>query len=149
MPPPFHRKASTVRPIETPEPTVGRVDPATLATALGAEPTGERAPGGSPISRYAVGTELYRRGKSKTVLLEIAGTDKRVEMQISASDWIQLEELASTLGAPGSSPSAGQVASILLRLALDVVKPVTTGPSTDRAEPELARRLAEEYASQT
>ena len=56
--------------------------------------------------------------------------------------------LASELSAPNASPSPGQVASILLSLALDTVKPVGEA-NGERPDPALAKKLAEKVASQT
>jgi hypothetical protein len=140
---------STVRPIRVVESTVRRIDPAKVAAALGAEPTGDRVPAAGPVTLYALRTELYRRRQSSGGRPGIAGTDQRVKIPVSDQDWARLEALASELSGPGSSPSAGQVASILLSLALDTVTPGAAGPGGDRPDPAMAQRLAEKVASPT
>ncbi|HMC41005.1 MAG TPA: hypothetical protein VKI19_15170, partial [Acidimicrobiales bacterium] len=73
---------------------------------------------------------------------------QRVKIPVSDQDWARLEALASELSAPNASPSPGQVASILLSLALDTVKPVGEA-NGERPDPALAKKLAEKVASQT
>lgn len=140
---------STVRPIRVVESTVRRIDPAEVAAALGAEPTGDRVPAAGPVTLYALRTELFRRRQSTGAPPGIAGTNQRDEIPVSDHDWARLEALATELSGPGSSPSAGQVASILLSLALDTVKPDGAEPGSSRPDPAIAQRLAEKVASQT
>lgn len=148
MTPPFRKTPSTVRPIQTTPSTIRKVDPAKVAAALGAEPTGERVPHAGPLTLYALRTELYRRRQSSGGRPGIAGTDQRVKIPVSDHDWARLEALAAELSGPGSSPSAGQVASILLSLALDSVKPAAEA-GDKRPDAALSQKLAEKVASQT
>ena len=96
------------------------------------------------MTLYALRTELYRRRVSSGGRPGIAGTDQRVKIPVSDQDWTQLEELASTLGSASSSPSAGQVASVLLSLALESVK---ENPQINGAP--LVQKLAEKAASKS
>ncbi len=130
MPPLFRKTPSTVR----------RLDPAKIAAALGAEPAGVRLPTGGPAAVRALHAGAYIRSQSKG--------GRHIELTISDDDWARLEALATELSGPGSSPSAGQVASILLSLALDSVKPAA-GAGDKRPDPALAEKLAEKVASQT
>ena len=139
---------STARPIRVVEPTARRIDPAEVAAALGAEPTGDRVPHAGPLTLYALRTELYRRRQSSGGRPGIAGTDQRVKIPVSDGDWARLEALASELSGPGSAPSAGQVASILLSLALDSVKPAGGAGDKRPNDPALAQKLAEKVVSQ-
>lgn len=148
MPKPMKLTEPTVGRLELTEPTVRRLEPSKVAAALGAEPTGDRVPAAGPVTLYALRTELYRRRQSSGGRPGIAGTDQRVKVPVSDRDWVRLEALATELSGPGASPSAGQVASILLSLALDSVKP-TTGPGSERPDPALAQKLADKVASQT
>jgi len=66
---------STIRPIQTMESTLRRLDPAEVAKALGAEPTGDTIPDASPITLYALRAELYRRRISKGGRPGIDGAD--------------------------------------------------------------------------
>jgi hypothetical protein len=112
---------STVRPIRTTDSPLPQVDPALVAAALGAEATGDKIPHAGPVTLYALRAELFRRRVSRGGRPGIAGTDQRPKIPLSDEDWAKLEELAATLGGPGSSPSAGQVASVLLSLAIESV----------------------------
>ncbi|MBO0697117.1 MAG: hypothetical protein J2P46_01865 [Zavarzinella sp.] len=145
---PFRRTSSTVRRIEVTESTVRRIDPAEVAKALGAEPTGDRVPPAGPLSLYALRSELYRRRVSSGGRPGIAGTDQRVKIPVSDQDWAQLEELASKLASTGASPSPGQVASVLLSLALESIK-ANPGPAWERDTPTIAQKLAEKVSSRT
>ena len=137
---PIRTTESTIKRINVVEPTVARIDPALVAAALGAEPTGDRIGGGSPVARHASRVEIYRR--------RIAKTQRLVEIQISDQDWTKLEKLAAALGSPGNSPSAGQVASVLLSLAIETVDQQTE-PSGKSTDGPMAERLAEKMSSKT
>jgi hypothetical protein len=64
-----------------------------------------------------------------------------VKIPVGDREWRQLEELAASLAEGGFTPSAGQVASVLLTLSLR---------SLDERGPEAVRtELREKVASQT
>lgn len=139
---PIRTTPSTVQRIVTTPSTLQRIDPALVAAALGAEPTGDKLPAAGPITLYALRAELYRRRKSSGGRPGIEGTDSRAKIPVNAGEWEELEALATTLASEGNSPSAGQVASVLLSMAIESV----------RAEPsrrQLSERLAKQKGSQT
>jgi hypothetical protein len=145
---PIRISEPTAKRLNVVESTVRRIDPAEVAKALGAEPTGDRVTPAGPVTLYALRSELYRRRISSGGRPGIAGTDQRVKIPVSDQDWAELERLASTLGGPGFSPSPGQVASVLLTLALESVK-ATPEPGGERITPSMAQQLAEKVSSQT
>ena len=96
-------------------PAQPRLDPADLARALGAEPAGSTVETAlSPPALFAVREELFNRLQSSGGRPALEGTDRRAKIPLSDEEWRQLEELASSLGSAGFTPSAGQVASVLL-----------------------------------
>ena len=119
-------------------PTLPRLDPAEVAKALGAKPTGVKveAPTAGPITLFAVRQELFRRLQSSGGRPGLPDADKIAKVPVSEGQWKQLEELAAAISAPGFSPSAGQVANVLLAWALARVKEDMT--------PETLKKLAEE-----
>jgi hypothetical protein len=96
-----------------------RVDPSQVAAALGAEliPTKVDAKGG-PLTVYALRAELLRRRHSSGGRPGIAGASQRVKIPLSDRDWTELEKLAALLTESGFSPSPGQIASVLLHVAI-------------------------------
>lgn len=99
-----------------------RIDPATLAKALGAERVG-RAPSGSrsPPARFALRMEVARRLSSTGGRPGLVGTTRRQKIPLSDEDWKRLEEIANSVGTEGYRPSPAQIASILLHRALDTL----------------------------
>ena len=133
------------------EPTVQRVDPQSVAEALGGEPCSERldsSPG--PITLYALRQELFGRRQSSGGRPGIEGTSFRAKIPLGERDWQRLETLAATLSAEGFSPSAGQVGSVLLSLALRSLTKDLSSAEMEQAgytaalAKELAARLAAE-----
>lgn len=109
----------TVPRVRPTEPTVERIDPQAVAKALGGEPCPERiARGASPITIYGLRQEMLRRRQSSGGRPGLEGTDFRAKIPVADQEWRQLEDLATAMSAEGFSPSAGQVASVLLSLAL-------------------------------
>jgi hypothetical protein len=103
------------------------VDPATVAQALGAEEAGtSTGMGGSPGSLVQLRAELARRLQSSGGRPSLEGATRRVKIPVTDSQWRELEDLAASLSDQGFSPSAGQVASALLSLALPHAKGETT-----------------------
>jgi hypothetical protein len=122
-------------------PTLPLVDPVQMAAALGAEPTPQLVPRSlSPMTRLATRAELFRRLLSDGRQVGLPNPSHRPTISISDGDWAQLEKLASALTGPEGSPSAGQVGSVLLSMA---IRSVTTEIEKSLgAIPSIARELA-------
>jgi hypothetical protein len=142
----IHPTEPTAKRIAVREPTARRLDPQVVAEALGAEACPEVIAGKpGPLTLYALRSELFRRRQSSGGRPGIAGTSFRAKIPVGDQDWRRLEDLAASLSAEGFSPSPGQVASVLLSLAL---RCVSTDQETQAEEPAgyagvLARKLAE------
>lgn len=109
-----------VRMIVNTGPTRPLLDPADVAKALEAAPTGAKVePSGGPLTLFAVRQELYRRLRSSGGRPGLMSTDKVAKVPVSTKQWARLEELAAALAEPGFTPSAGQVAHVLLDRALE------------------------------
>ena len=103
----------------------------------------EGSPG--PITLYALRQELLGRRQSSGGRPRIEGTSFRAKIPLGERDWQRLETLAATLSAEGFSPSAGQVGSVLLSLAL---RSLTTDlPSSEREQAGYTAALAKELAA--
>ena len=104
-------------------PGARHVDFAVVAEALGAEETGITAGrGGGPVSSFQVRSELVNRLRSSGGRPALEGATRRVKIPVTESQWQELEELAASFTDLGFVPSAGQVASVLISLALPVAK---------------------------
>lgn len=117
------RPESRIPTIRIVESTSRRIDPAAVASALGAEPGPEdrRAGGLGPITLFAVREALLSRRQSSGGRPGLEGACLRAKIPLSDQDWTRLEKLASALSSTGFSPSAGQVGSVLLSMALESV----------------------------
>jgi hypothetical protein len=121
-------------------PTMPKLDPAEVAKALGAKPAPVKvAEGLGPISLFAVRQELFRRLQSNGGRPGLPDADKVAKVPVSETQWKRLEELAAAIATPGFSPSAGQVANVLLTWALDnlgpdAIKELTSKPSESGAK---------------
>lgn len=141
----------TVKRLRVNNPTVRRLDPKIVADALGGEPCPERIEGQpGPVTLYALRQELLRRRQSSGGRPGIEGTSFRAKVPVGDQDWHRLEAIATTLSVPGFTPSPGQVASVLLSIAL---RSVTTDLREEPGEQagytavlakELATRLGTE-----
>jgi hypothetical protein len=93
---------------------------------------------------------LLRRRQSSGGRPGIEGTDFRAKIPVGDQEWQRLEALAESLSAEGFSPSAGQVASVLLSIALRSMNADTQGGAGHQTGPaaaiahELATRLGAE-----
>jgi len=136
----------TVKRIRTSDPTVRRLDPKTVADALGGELCPERIEGQpGPVTLYALRQELLRRRQSSGGRPGIEGTSFRAKVPVGDQDWHRLEAIAASLSAQGFTPSAGQVASVLLSMAL---RSVTTDLKEEAGEQAgYTAMLAKELAS--
>jgi hypothetical protein len=101
-------------------PTQPRVDPATVAAALGAEPlhvSAGKDPG--PISLAALGSALLQRLRSTGGRPALVGATQRAKVPLTEDDLARLDRVAQVIGSVlGFSPSIGQVASVLLSNSL-------------------------------
>ena len=99
------------------------VSPEVVALALGGTPAG-RALGEAldPVTLMALRQELAARLGSSGGRPGFADTSKRAKIPLSDADWHALERLAAGLEVPGFRPSAGQVASVLLKLSIRAVE---------------------------
>lgn len=98
--------------------TEPRIEAAEFARALGARRVGASATGGSPVSRAAVRRELVRLLKSTGGRPALEGSLRRQKIPLSDEEWDQLEHLSEIFEESGVKATAGQVARVLLRLAL-------------------------------
>src|SRR5436309_15623071 len=113
---------TTLRPIRDTARPLGRLDPAQVQQALGAEEApGALAAALAPLTLFALREELANRLQSSGGRPALAGTTRRAKIPLSDEEWDKLEELAVAIAAPGFAPSAGQVASVLLSLSLHSV----------------------------
>src|SRR5262245_36869865 len=112
----------TEKPIRNTGPTLPRIEPSQIAAALGAERTGVKLEDAlSPLTRFVVRQELVRRLQSSGGRPALAGVSRRAKIPLSDAEWLELEELAADISSPGFAPTPGQVASVLLTLALQKV----------------------------
>jgi hypothetical protein len=114
----------TVKRLHDSSSNVRRLDPKIVADALGGELCPERIEGQpGPITLYALRQELLRRRHSSGGRPGIEGTSFRAKVPVGEQDWLRLEAIAASLSAQGFTPSAGQVASVLLSMALRSLRP--------------------------
>ena len=105
-------------------PTRPKLDLAEVAKALGAKPTDVRIEGApGPMSLFGLRQELFRRLTSTGGRPGLPDADKVGKVPLSEKQWARLEELAAAIAEDGFSPSAGQVANVLLTWALDQLGP--------------------------
>lgn len=115
----------TVGRIKNTSKTAPRLDPKKVAEALGAEPSegvSLDGLGGGPLSLYQVRQELFRRLHSTGGRPSLSGTTGRKKIPLNDEQWTELEEIASEVASSEFSPSAGQIASVLLTLSLRSVR---------------------------
>jgi hypothetical protein len=112
----------TLKAIRDVSSTLPRIDPAAVQAALGAEADTETLEEVlAPLTLFAVREELINRLQSRGGRPALAGTTRRAKIPLTDQEWLQLEELAAAVASSGFSPSAGQVASVLLSSALRCV----------------------------
>src|SRR5207244_6164384 len=115
----LHSTEPSVKRLQATEPSLRRLDADTVAAALGGEPCPEHIEGQpGPLTLYALRQELLRRRQSSGGRPGIEGTSFRAKIPVGEQDWHRLEAIATSLSAEGFAPSPGQVASVLLSLAL-------------------------------
>lgn len=116
--------------------TLPRIDPSKVASALAAEPSDLRWSGsGGPLTAFQVRQELLKRLHSTGGRPALSDTSRRTKIPLSETQWQDLEEIAAEVTSPGFSPSAGQIASVLLTLSLRSLRKDSDGghdsPSPD------------------
>lgn len=127
-------------------PVLPRVDPGELAKALGAASVpGAVVEAGSPIGLFALRRALASRLRSSGGRPALAGTSRRAKVPLSDDEWARIERIAEDVSQSGINTTAGQVASVLLHLALDaVVESAAAGvPALRPVCDRFARELAE------
>jgi hypothetical protein len=142
----IHVTDPTVSRIRGTEGPLPRVDPQAVADALGAEP--DREPLGQnpgPLTFFALRSELFRRLQSRGGRPGLEGTTFRAKIPLDQQEWKRLETLAASFSDEGFSPSPGQVASVLLSLALRTVSHELEHPGT--LSSGYAALLAQELAA--
>jgi hypothetical protein len=128
-----------IRDTSTPLP---RVTPEMVATSLGADVSGQGLVEAlAPITLFALRSELLGRLQSSGGRPALSNTSRRAKIPLGDAEWAELEELAAAVSAPGFSPSAGQIASVLLSLALRSVHSRVARSAKPASSP-LARELA-------
>src|SRR5258708_677941 len=81
-----------------------RIEPSDLATALGANPTGEQAPGNlDPIALAELGTQFLNRLRSSGGRPALADTTINCRVPLSAEDVQTLEHMVSHIGASNAT----------------------------------------------
>jgi hypothetical protein len=132
-----------------------RIDPAELAEALGAKPTGRPAPGNADLMDLAeLGTQLLDRLRSSGGRPALADATVHCRVPLSAEDMKALEALVAQVGeSTGAKPSVGQLVSVLVRLHLNALKnapgnaATADAPEQDREgdiSQSILRRMIEE-----
>jgi hypothetical protein len=73
---------------------------------------------GGPLSLFQVRQELLERLQSTGGRPSLADASRRVKIPLNEKQWEELEDIASEVASPDFSPSAGQIASVLISLSL-------------------------------
>jgi hypothetical protein len=124
-------------------PKMPRLEPSEVAAALGAEPmpvTLEEALG--PITLAAVRAELVSRLQSTGGRPGLSETTRRAKIPLADQDWLDLEKMAAAISSPGCAPSAGQVASVLLRMSIKSLAAQVAAEANSPLVQELAAQAA-------
>jgi hypothetical protein len=105
-------------------PALPRVEPAEFASALGAEACDEHhAKHLDLISLGELGNELIKRLRSTGGRPSLAGATQRCKVPLSPGDVADLEQIINAIEAKtGTRPALGQIASVILRAHLDLLK---------------------------
>ena len=101
-----------------------RIAPTEFAAALGANPTGQQAPGNlDPIALAELGSQLLNRLRSSGGRPALADATIHCRVPLSAEDVQTLENMVSHIGAStGAKPSVGQLVSVIVRLHLNALQ---------------------------
>ncbi|MCH8291826.1 hypothetical protein IH992_12095 [Candidatus Poribacteria bacterium] len=94
-----------------------------VAKALGAENVSETDIDleGNPPSLFTLRRELCERLRSTGGRQSLEGATRRQKIPLSDEDWERLQKLAELSQSEGVHPTPGQVASVLLHQALEVL----------------------------
>jgi hypothetical protein len=103
-----------------------------VGRALGAEQIASDPRAGSPLGFAAVREEIFHRLRSSGGRPGFEGADRK-KIPLTPKDWEIAEQVAIQIAEPGFRPSAGQVAGVLLSLALNSMN--------EAMESKLKRRL--------
>jgi len=109
---------------------IDRVVPQMVGRALGTDVSNRIANlvRGGPLTLIQVRQELFQRLKSTGGRPSLSGISDRKKIPIGQDQWSQLEAIAGQAAKEGFTPSAGQVASVLISLSLESLK-VASGES--------------------
>ena len=122
------------------------ISAAEVAAALGAEPQAETIPArGSLPMMYALRAELFRRRVPSGGQPGLEGADQRVKIPVSNQDWVMLQKIAAQTAIPGATPSAAQLGSVLMSLALQAV--LKANPNATDLQSVIDKAIAEELAT--
>jgi hypothetical protein len=110
--------------IEVADQSRRRIEPAEVAAALGANPSGAQAPGNLDLLALGeLGTQLLNRLRSSGGRPALADATIHCRVPLSAEDVHTLEDVLSHIGATtGAKPSVGQLISVIVRLHLNALK---------------------------
>ena len=143
----IHNTAPVLKVIRDTSVLLPRIEPSVIEAALGAEPSGHTLDEAlAPITLFAVRSELLDRLQSSGGRPALSGTSRRAKIPLGDAEWEQLEELAAVVASPGFSPSAGQIASVLLSLSVRSVT-AQVAKSPQPASSPVARELAARSAT--
>jgi hypothetical protein len=114
-------KQATIRSTSDEEP---RVEAELLETLLAAEHVPEWTGGlrGSPPSLLGVRQEVVRRLQSSGGRPALDDTTRRQKIPLSERDWERLTALAERASTGDIKPTPSQIASVLIRQALDALE---------------------------
>jgi hypothetical protein len=126
-----------------------RIEASELAAGLGAEPCGERLSGElDPISLAELGNELIKRLRSTGGRPSLTDATERCKVPLSPEDFAALEQIINAIEQQtGTKPSLGQIASVILRVHLDLLKKPT--PTKQDEIEKLSKQEAEQRLSLT
>ena len=101
-----------------------RIEPSEIAAGLGAEPCGVRGSAPlDPIALAALGNELITRLRSTGGRPALSDASELCKVPLSVEDIAALESIIVAIEkATGRRPSLGQVAGVVLRTHLDMLR---------------------------
>ncbi|MBI5477982.1 MAG: hypothetical protein HY906_03955 [Deltaproteobacteria bacterium] len=132
--------------------TLQRVAPEQVASALGAEvPPTPRITDANPLTLLALRQEISRRLASRGGRPALEDAGRRQKIPLADLDWQRLQRIARSLADEEARPTPGQVASTLLRLALQTMEAAQADVRRDlektRAALQAAARPSDEQVS--